>query len=180
MFEEEAKRRFAVKVDRNGPVPPHRPELGACHVWNACRTKDGYGLVRFAKKTELAHRVAFLLHNQRWPDSCALHHCDNPSCVNPEHLFEGTQLDNIADRGAKRRQSRGEAHGASVRQSIKPGARRGERNARSLLTENDVRDIRANYALCRVTQKELGERYGVTQATISSVIRGACWKHAAT
>lgn len=104
--------RFAAMVDKNGPVPPHRPELGPCHIWTGYRNERGYGQVGLerSRKCALAHRVAFLLAHGRWPESLGLHHCDNPACVKavaddqgPAHIFEGTLKDNAVDMVAKKR-----------------------------------------------------------------------------
>lgn len=160
---------FLRRVDRNGPVPAHRPELGPCHVWTACRLSDGYGRVRFEGTVKLAHRVAFYLAHGRWPELCTLHHCDNRACVNPEHLFEGTIAENNADRDAKSRTSRGRKHGASVASESRA---RGERSGRAKLTDQQVLDIRANAALCRVSSRELARRYGVSHTHISMIVRG--------
>lgn len=151
--------RFYAKVDRNGPVPAHRPELGPCHVWTAS-LRRGYGQVRFAGKHRLAHRVAFYLANGRWPEPECCHHCDNSRCVNAEHLFEGTRTTNSADMVSKGRSASG------------------ERCPRSRITEQDVRDIRANYALCRVTQRELASRFGVSRDEIGLIVRRKVWRHA--
>lgn len=159
--------RFARKVDRNGPIPAHCPELGPCHVWTGAKDPKGYGRVNFKGKAILSHRVALFLHHGSWPTLHALHRCDNPSCVNPDHLFEGTDADNMYDKVAKNRQAKGLNVGA-----------RGEQHGCAKLTEQQVRDIRANYALCRVTQKELGDRYGVHTSTVSLIIRGKHWANA--
>lgn len=160
------RERFEAKVDRNGPIPAHRPELGACHTWQACRDPSGYGRVRFHGKSHLAHRASFHLAHGRWPDPCALHRCDNPSCVNPEHLFEGTNADNAADKVSKGRQATGLGVGA-----------RGERHGCAKLNERSVRDIMANHLLCRVTQGELAERFGTDQTNVSLIVRRKHWAH---
>lgn len=99
--------RFWPKVDKNGPVAPHRPELGPCWMWTGGTDKKGYGRISIGRRSSggmvVAHRVAFLLEHGRWPEPCALHHCDNPSCVRPEHLFEGTKSDNMRDCARKGR-----------------------------------------------------------------------------
>lgn len=103
--------KFWRRVDKNGPVPSHRPELGPCWLWTAYRNGDGYGILSVGLKsagtgrTVGAHRVAFFVAHGRWPEPQALHACDGGSigCVRPEHLFEGTQKDNMADCSAKGR-----------------------------------------------------------------------------
>jgi len=105
--------RFAANVNDNGPVPAHRPELGPCWVWTGTPDSSGYGQIHVDKMygggrssgQERASRVAFFLAFGRWPDPCALHHCDNRSCVKawpdelgPAHIYEGTVADNARDR----------------------------------------------------------------------------------
>lgn len=165
--------RFRSKIDEDGPVLS--PELGKCHTWRGSRTQSGYGRFWLSGMTVRAHRLAFFLARGRWPEQFCCHRCDNPSCVNPEHLFEGDHDANMADKIAKGRQAAGESHGRRTRPDC---TARGERVASSKLTECSVRDIRANYALCRVTQEELGKRFGVSRALVSAIVRGEAWAHA--
>jgi len=170
--------RFNAKVDRNGPVPAHRPDLGPCHVWTAYCSPEGYGRVRFMGKPENANRVAFFLAHGRWPEPCALHHCDNPSCVNDAHLFEGTRIENNADRDAKgrNRPTCGEGHYARLRPDR---LARGERHGSAKLTEQDARDIRAEYAAGGVTMKQLGTQFGVSKSAVYLIVHGKKWAHTA-
>lgn len=104
--------RFWEKVNKDGPVPAHRPELGRCWIWTGYRTKapprrksgGGYGRLYADGAVRAAHVVAFFLAHGRWPDPWGLHHCDNPSCVKawadedgPAHVYEGTPADNVRD-----------------------------------------------------------------------------------
>lgn len=95
--------RFWLKVNKNGPVPPHRPELGPCWLWTGARDRGGYG--QFSGR---AHRWSWLIHHGYRPGHglFVCHHCDNPPCVRPDHLFLGTASDNARDMVAKGRQGR--------------------------------------------------------------------------
>ena len=100
-----------------------------CWRWGAC-TKNGYGNTHRG----YAHRMSWEIHNGPVPSGMFVcHRCDNKLCVNPSHLFLGSPKDNNSDMWAKGR-------GAN-----------GERNGHCKISDQDVRDIRANYALCRVT-----------------------------
>lgn len=75
-----------------------------CWEWTACLDKYGYGEFRFEGKTKRAHRVSWILKHGSIDDSLFIcHKCDNPKCVNPDHLFLGTRLDNQRDMSKKNR-----------------------------------------------------------------------------
>lgn len=103
--------RFARHVNIKGPVV--RPDLGACHLWTGARSgkrggtgPDAYGVFGWDSKQRAmrAHRAAWLIHRGAIPRGLSvLHKCDTPLCVNPAHLFLGTQLTNMRDRQAKGR-----------------------------------------------------------------------------
>ncbi len=92
-------------------------------------------------------------------DFCVLHKCDNPPCVNPAHLFLGTNRDNTHDAMAKGRMARGEANGSAR------------------LTRAEVIEIRRRYAAGGTTHRTLGVEYGVSRTTISYIVRRQCWRY---
>jgi hypothetical protein len=161
--------RFWEKVDRDGPTPPHRPELGPCWIWTAHRHPTGYGGIGGGGRrvgTKRANRVAWELTFGPVPESLfVLHKCDNPTCVRPDHLFVGTPGDNRRDCVAKGR-SNDQARG-----------RKGEANRNAKLTTAAVREIRARYAQGGIKQQELAEQYGVTQSIVSKVLLMHSWAH---
>lgn len=137
-------------------VVQRRDGMSACWEWNGLLTDKGYGRVRDGNGVVVAHRLAF----KTWigplgPDELACHRCDNPPCVNPDHLFAGSQGDNLADMIAKGR------------------SRTGERNWNVKLTDTQVAEIRAAYLGIRGQQRELAEAYGVTRPYISKIVRGS-------
>lgn len=84
------------RVDKNGPVPTHRPELGPCWNWTGAIQSNGYGKIGLNGKTPYSHRVAFELSNGPVPDGLELDHlCRNHSCARPSHLEAVTHAENI-------------------------------------------------------------------------------------
>lgn len=156
--------RFWRKVDKNGPVPAHRPELGPCWVWTGKIQWAGYGMFsgRRGVPERKAHRLSWeLAHGTH--ELCVLHKCDNPACVNVEHLFLGTQQDNVADMRAKGR-------------GCNPPVHIGAANFRTRMTAEQVIQIRELYA-AGTSQPELGKRFGMSQAKISDIVLCRVWKH---
>jgi len=164
---------------------------GECWEWQAGKIRRGYGSFEIDGKTKLAHRVAWsLAHEQEVPDGAFVcHKCDNPSCVNPDHLFLGDAKTNLEDCVAKGRTARGMRHGAYTHPERRPrgdrsGSRtkpesrpRGERNAQARLTAEQVREIRRRYAEGGVSHRQLARENSVTQRTISNIVRGEIWRH---
>ena len=150
--------RFWSKVKKRGPDD--------CWEWQACKTY-GYGNIRFEGRAHKAHRISFLLANGYWPKPCCCHSCDNRLCVNPNHLWEGTNAQNINDKVQKGRQSKGEIL-----------AKRGEANPAAKLTKKQVKDIRN-----RRTEGEklvpLAEEYGVSISMTSFIANNKYWKNVA-
>jgi hypothetical protein len=157
--------RFWSKVNKAGRLT--RQELGVCWEWTACLDKKGYGRITVAlengkQRVTGAHRVAWFLEHGRWPEPMALHRCDNPLCVRPDHLFEGDVVDNFYDMRAKGR----ERHP------------RGEHHPRAILTEEQVISLRAASARRpREKHKQVAERLGISIHTLRAALRGVSWSH---
>jgi DNA-binding transcriptional regulator YiaG len=131
--------RFWSKVDKSGGVD-------ACWLWIAAKDKRGYGEIRWNNHMAIASRVAWELTNGSIPDClCVCHHCDNPSCVNPSHLFLGTQKDNLSDCQKKGRRN----------------WVRGEKHPSCKLSDKQVAEIRQLYATGEISQPALAQRFGV-------------------
>ncbi len=131
-----------------------------CWLWLAATNAAGYGRFRVSPSMELAHRVSWEVFKGPIPDGMNVcHDCDTPACVNPDHLFLGTQADNLADMTRKGRR--------------RGGGGAGIKNGRAKLTERDVLDIRLSEETCVA----LGRRYGVNHVAISRVRRRESWTH---
>lgn len=131
----------------------------SCWNWKHSCTRGGYGKVKFNGRHTLAHRVAFELSRGPIPDDLnVLHTCDNRKCCNPNHLFLGTQADNVQDAVRKNRWPVGERHYAHR------------------LTGVEVLEIRRLFDGGSVTKEELGHRFGVSGVMIGKIIRRERWK----
>jgi len=119
--------------------------------------KDGYGILRVNGRKERAHRMMFELYFPNVPAPVVRHKCNNPGCINPAHLREGTPHDNAIDRMLSKR----------------GGDLRGEHNGRAKLTDSQVREIRASKA----TGAELARRFGISKVMACRIQRGEAWKH---
>ncbi|ECQ4522517.1 HNH endonuclease [Salmonella enterica] len=117
---------------------------------------EGYGRIMVARVKYMTHRLSYSLNNGPIPDGYVVRHkCDNPSCINPEHLEVGTQADNIADKVSRGRQARGSGVG------------------RAILTEESVREIRSS----PLKVSELSTLYGVSVVSIRNILRRKTWQH---
>lgn len=148
--------RFWEKVDIHGP--------DECWPWLACQSSNGYGKFRFGGKPEWAHRVAWqLVHGDIPLGVCVCHHCDNPACVNPNHLFLGTKADNTHDMMAK------------GRANFTGGSRVGEDNPNSKLTEKQVLEIIELDRAKEIPRREIAKRYGICRTHIYDILSGERW-----
>jgi len=144
------ERRFWAKVRKSD----------GCWEWTAKRNRKGYGDVRYQRKMQGAHRVAWQLTYGPIPKRrLVCHHCDNPSCVRPDHLFLGTEKDNSDDCVRKGRNAKG------------------ERTRRAKLIAAQVREIRQRYAQGDTSASRLAREFGVCSRTIYSIVNYASWCH---
>ena len=130
---------------------------GECWVWTAYRSEDGYGRIRHNGSPKLAHRVSYELHIGAIPNGMkVLHSCDKPWCINPNHLFLGTDADNSKDRDRKHRQARGESQACSI------------------FTEQSVIAIRQMRAI-GFKIREIANCYNASEGTVANICSRHTW-----
>ena len=143
---------------------------GDCWVWTGARAERGYGIVsnRGGRNRRRAHRTSWeLAHGPIPPGMFVLHRCDNPPCVRAEHLFLGTQLDNMRDMAAK---------GRRMWQPWLGQDQSGEKNPSAKLTVEKVLAIRAMRAE-GAPYAAIVERFGISRAAASLIVNGKRWGH---
>lgn len=146
-----------------------RDPVTGCLNWKGAKNEAGYGRMHNGEKLVYVHRTAWELANgEELGIRCACHHCDNPSCIEPTHLFAGTTADNMQDREAK-----GRGGGHKLRGRIMgPSRMRGAKHPRSKLTKEKVLAI-----LYRPDEEAgpLAEEYGVSVSSIYAIRHGRLW-----
>jgi hypothetical protein len=174
------KRAEKTAPKRNRPLrnPPNKQEIlsrilkmtsigAGCWNWIGSKDRCGYGKMRFGRES-LAHRLSWLAHGNSIPAGYYIcHKCDNPSCVNPDHMFSGPQVENVRDMFSKGRDN----------------GPKGIRVNTAVLSPEDVLEIRKIYRekmgklrVRRGTMESLSRKYGVHKSTIHHVVRGKTWK----
>lgn len=153
--------RFWAKVDTSGD----------CWLWTAARMPKGYGLLWYApeRRTIMAHRVAWIIAYGEIPDGMeVLHRCDNPPCVRLDHLFLGTQADNVQDMLGKGRGYLDGPHQAA----------RGSQHGQAKVTEAQVVEIRTKRA-AGVHWDALRGQYGLSETSLANIVKRKTWQHVA-
>lgn len=156
-----ASQRFQAKVEKSD----------GCWIWQGARAGGSlkYGIIAFHRKTVNAHRLSWILAFGEIPKGMmVLHRCDVPLCVNPEHLFLGTAMDNIRDMIAKGRNALGAA--------LKHPSQVGEGNHQAKLSEETVRRIKER-GLLGATPSQIFTEFGIPKANAWAILRGKSWKH---
>ena len=147
--------KYGIAPRRGGAIPWHQRFLEnikinkktGCWEWTGFKNKKGYGTLSVNHKQRGAHRLSYQFYRGPIPKGmCVCHICDNPSCVNPDHLFLGTIQDNTQDMIDKNRHY-------------------------GKLSMEQVREIRAKYATNKYSMSELGLAYMVCRDTISKIIK---------
>ena len=169
---------------RNSIVPEN---LDECWLWTARRNAKGYGQLCRShdgkSRAFYAHRVMFEFFNGPIPSGLMVcHRCDNPPCVNPGHLWVGTNSDNIKDAVKKQRmhwQREGwvkPPYSVEARKKISDG-KLGEKNHFAKLTAEKVLGIRAEWKSGNRDIRDMGDRYGTGCFNIYQVVSRRSWKH---
>jgi len=152
------EKRFWCRVNKEGPI---HSSLGRYWIWTGSKDRLGYGYLGGYTPERRAYRLSYVLNvGPIQEELCVLHRCDNPSCVNPAHLFLGTRYDNNKDRHRKGRS----------------GDHRGESNGRALLTETLVAEIRLKYR-AGVPATKLMSEYGLKRSALYNLLSGHSWSH---
>jgi len=148
---------------------PKVTKTETCWIWNCSKNSNGYGNVCYKGKTSYTHRLSYEFNNNCVIPKglCVLHKCDNPSCVNPEHLFLGTPKENSIDCRNKGRT------GAYPHPEKVPY---GSKHGRAKLTENDVKEIK-NMINDGQKSIDISRKYNVDPSTVGLIKRGVNWKH---
>jgi len=154
------------------------PHPKGCWVWTANKVRRGYGhFSPQSRTTQKAHRFSYVLAYGPIPDGlCVCHKCDNPACVNPDHLWAGTQKENMQD-CAKKGRCMAQTHPERVASGDRNGTRtkpenypRSEDRYNAKITNAGADEMRAEYASGLVTLQQIADKYGVCRSTAWKVI----------
>jgi hypothetical protein len=158
--------------------------LDECWLWVGGVFRNGmhYGQFQYEGRPHNAHRIAWVLTNGEIPTGVrVLHSCDNPPCVNPRHLFLGSDADNMKDMATKGRgrlqrpfnRAVGDRHGMHLHPER---VRRGEAHPRSILTDEVVLEVRRLHRE-GTKQSDLSRQFGIEKTVLSKVVNRRTWRH---
>jgi hypothetical protein len=158
------KRRLMVNTHHVHPGATLRERLefrgwtvteSGCWEWKGCRFKDGYGRIAIKRKNYLVHRISYEAFNGSIdPNLLVRHRCDNPPCMNPDHLVQGTDQDNADDMVSRGRVATGDRHG------------------KTKLTDVQVAEMRELYRDGDHTQMDIARLYNTPHPTVNAILRG--------
>jgi hypothetical protein len=165
--------RFWAKVNKDGPIM--RPGLGPCWLWTGATTRGGYGQLKItgSRKNIRTNRLTFFLEHGKFPANKALHHCDNPPCCNPAHIYDGTDSDNSLD-ALKRKRHLWQRLGTKPTVAFTDKRPFGSAHAHAKLNEKQAAAIKRALASGE-SVVDLGRRYGVSYQSIQQIRAGKSW-----
>lgn len=149
-------------ITRDDIIKNMKATEAGCWEWSKAREVSGYGVQQFDGRKQGAHRVSYQLFIGAIPFGMSvLHRCDNRCCVNPDHLFIGTQAENMADMVRKGRSAKqkGEAH---------PGAKIDEKTALHIFEQAKKGQL---------SQRKIAAMFCISQANVSSILNRKRWSH---
>jgi len=173
--------RFWRKVDKTNH--------DGCWFWTGAVNSMGYGMIwnQESHRPILAHRASLALSDGSVSEDMeVIHSCDNPQCVNPDHLRQATHLENMMDKVIKGRQPSGKEHAIRIAEGIKlaksfgaifgpKNPLRGEKHPFSKLTDLQVIEIRERAGTSSV--RRLSRDFGVSRAVVDRIVKNQTWKH---
>ena len=163
-----ARDRIPIKI-RFWEKVKKQAEHNGCWLWVGAKGNYGYGVIGKGGRGEGLARAHVLswewANNKKVPEGmCVCHSCDNPSCVNPKHLFIATQQENLVDMRLKQRGSA-------------PPLHYGEKQHCAKLSPNKVKEIRKLHVSGLFKHRDLAKIFDVSKNTITSLLSGKTWRH---
>ena len=158
---------FPLCPGRSGPIVDRflsyvdPGSIADCWEWKGGRASKGYGVFAYSHRQQVrAHRLSFELYTGRRPKGIIMHLCDNPPCVNPTHLADGTHKENMRHMADRKR------------------AARAERHHKAKLTEIEVVAINLLHRSGAHSTRDLASMFGMSQPTIAGIVKGDLWPDA--